>query len=1322
MLADAQASYLRALFVTGLIATTWLTAASAGPASPSQKTPPAQKAQIAENYGKLPLSFEANTGQADKSVKFLSRGSGYGLFLTGNEAVLELLESGVRSKRFGAMSALPRTKDEGQRTTNSVLRLKVVNANRDAAVTGADELPGKVNYFIGNDPAQWHTSVPTYAKVRYTDIYPGVDLIFYGNQQQLEFDFAVAPKADPGAIRLRFSGPNHVHLAPNGDLIVSTANGSLTIRKPAIYQDVDGRRVPRSGGFAFLAKNTVAFRLGSYDRGRALVVDPVLVYSTFLGGSGDPNAALIGGGASAIAADSEGNAYVVGATLSTDFPITAGAFQTTNQAGAKGGSNAFIAKLNPTGTALIYSTYLGGSGGDYGNAITVDAAGDAYVAGQTASANFPVTTGALQTTNKGAAKDYSTGFVAELNPSGTNLIYSTYLGGSTGDWATAIAVDAAGEAYVVGQTYSSDFPVTQGAYQTTNKAAQAPTSSAFVAKLNSAGTALIYATYLGGSGGPLMGLGGCVSAEGPGNNQDGAFAVAIDAAGDAYVAGQALSTDFPVTEGAFQTQSNGAASPSTNAFVAKLNPAGSALIYSTYLGGSGLHLCGSEESTASAGDAALALTVDGSGNAYVAGIAFSSDFPVTQGAFQTTNRSKLTMGRLSGPVVGGPTGFVAKLNPSGSALVYSTYMGGSGGCILPLPFYAEYLGDGASGLAINSSGNAYVTGSTASTDFPVTPGAYQTTNNYPGGAGSMEVGAKGYNPFVTEINPTGSALVYSTYLGGNGSNPNVESSESIVATGDTANALALDGSGNVYLAGTAESADFPVTSGAFQTTIQARENAFVAKLDMSATSAAITPTVTVTPASSTITSGRPLTVVVSVSGGSSNPTPTGTVTLVSGTYASPPTTLTVGSATITIPAGSLLAEAAGNLSGDELTVNYVPDTASSSTYNSSTGMATVYAIWPNLSVTPSSTTLTWAQAQSQALSVAIGVTAGTGNPVPTGTVTLTTGSWSSAVTALSGGSGTIIIPPGTLTTGYNTLNVSYSGDSNYARESAAGSAQVIVGSVTVSVVPSSSTISSTQALPVTINVSAGSGSPTPTGVVWVDSGGYMSPITPLVAGSATITIPGGTLAPGVDILEATYGNGNYASASGQASVTVTGPPGFMINGTAVTVLSGATTGNTSTIFVTPANGFTGNVTLTAAVTSSPANAQDPPTLSFGGTSSVDITGSNAGTATLTISTTAPVVCSQAQQTHREVPWYTGGGAILGCLMLFGMSARRRRWRAAFGMLALLIIVAASLLACGGGTSICNNINPGTTPGIYTLTVTGTSGSTTATGTVTLTVQ
>jgi hypothetical protein len=993
---DVRASCLLALCVAGIVMATSLPVALADPASPSQSSLPAPSARIAEAYGNLPLSFEGDTGQANKNVKFLARGSGYGLYLTGNEAALMLC------KPFSYPARPDSRRSIRKPSVCDVVRMQLAGASLKSEPVGEEQLPGTVNYFIGSDPAKWQTSIPTFGKVRYPGIYPGIDVVYYGNQQQLEFDFVVAPHADPRAIRLRFSGPNRLHLATNGDLILSTAGGSLTFRKPSIYQSVDGRRVPGTGEFALLAKNRVGFRLGSYDRDRALVIDPVLVYSTFLGGSGNPNLALIGGNAYAIAVDAAGNAYVTGTTLSTNFPITPGAFQTTNQAAANSGGNVFVTKLNATGTELIYSTYLGGSNGDQGNAIVIDSGGDAYVAGWTYSTDFPVTQGAFQTSNKGAANG-GNAFITELNASGTALVYSTYLGGSLNTSANAIALDAAGDAYVAGQTNSTDFPLTAGAFQAQNKAAANQTSNAFVTELNPAGSALVYSTYLGGSGAPVVAIGGCRSAQFvPTGEEDGADAIAVDAAGNAYVTGTAVSTDFPVTAGAYQTQNKAAANQITNAFVAKLNPTGTALVYSTYLGGSGNECPTAYPVTPYAGDASLALAVDGAGNAYVAGIAFSSDFPVTQGAFQTTNRFSYNISKNHG----GPNAFITKLNPSGTALVYSTYLGGSGGFVDVTPDFYMFGGDQATGLAIDNSGNAYVTGSTASADFPVTQNAYQATNNYPVDTG--------YNAFLAELNPAGGALAYSTYLGGNGSNPNVESGESIVAIGDAANALALDGSGNVYVAGAAESANFPVTSGAFQTTIQARTNAFVAKLNMG--------------------------------------------------------------------------------------------------------------------------------------------------------------------------------------------------------------------------------------------------------------------------------------------------------------------PSFTITGAAVTINAGATTGNTSTITVTPADGFTGSVALTAAISSGPSGAQDPPAFSFGSTSPVDITGPSAGTATLTIATTAASGCAQAYQMQRGSPWYTGGAA-LACVLLFGIPVGRRSRRTVPGILLLLVALTLGLPSCGGsGTSTCNVPVTGTTPGIYTLTVTGTAGATTAPGTVTLTVQ
>ena len=792
MFARVRVSNLRVLFVTGLVAATSFKAASAGPESQSPKTSPARKARLVENYGKLPLSFEANTGQADNSVKFLAHGSGYGLYLTGDGAVLDLQRgdcAGLPSRRPALGRSVADCKQD-------VVRMRLAGASGAAAPVGEQQLPGKANYFIGNDPAKWHTNVPTYAKVRYHGVYPGVDLVYYGNQRQLEYDFSVAPGADPKPVHLQFDGAKGLRLGANGDLLVSTADGPLTFHKPAMYQLVDGHRKDIQGSFALLAKRTVGFHVGNYDRAKPLVIDPVLAYSTYLGASGLSTQPGFGDSATGLAVDGSGSAYIAGYTFSSHFPTTGGALQAADPA-CSGCEAAFVTKLNPSGTALLYSTYLVGSGGgSAAYAVAVDGSGNAYVTG-IATGGFPLTAGAFQATDR--AGYYATPFVAKLNPSGDALVYSTYLGGTASsyegaDRATAMVVDGAGNAYVAGVSFSGDFPVTPGAFQSQNKAGFA--SNAFVSKLNPTGSALIYSTYLGGSGRILFSMG-------PQQYQgDGAAGLAVDSDGNAYVTGYAYSADFPVTKGAFQTTNlalvpygPGGLAPhynQANAFVTKLNPSGTALIYSTYLGGTGRN---------ENGDRAAALQVDGVGNAYVVGSAGSADFPVTRGAFQTTNHSSTYS-----------NAFVTELNAAGSALVYSTYLGGSG---------TSVVGDSANGLALDAAGDVYVVGTAWSTDFPVTVGALQAADQ----------SASGSNAFISELNPAGSALTYSTYLGGSGS--------------DSATAVVIDGASGVYFAGMASSTDFPVTAGAFQMqnhSTNSGPNAFVAKLNMSANQSA--PTIT----------------------------------------------------------------------------------------------------------------------------------------------------------------------------------------------------------------------------------------------------------------------------------------------------------------------------------------------------------------------------------------------------------------------------------------------------------------------------------------------
>ena len=736
-----HSSCARALLAAGLIATLPSCGAWAGTVNSATGSSHEPTAQVGKRYAELPLSFEANQGQADASAKFLAHGRGYSLYLTGDAAVLALCNVAPRTARRGL--AISASHLRASRTCNAV-KMQLEGANGAAKPAGEERLPGTVSYFIGNDPTQWRKGISTYAKVRYQDIYPGIDLLYYGDHRELEYDFVVAPGADANVIRLKLHGASKVWCAANGDLVLRVERGEARFRSPEIYQLVQGRRVPVTGEFALAGDGALRFRLGRYDHSKPLVIDPVLVYSSFVGGGEEAGADT----ANAIAVDPNGAAYIAG-FATPGFPVTPGVFQPQDNGGPPDYANGFITKLNAGGTALVYSTYLGGSGVGGIGAIAIDAAGDAYVTGTTLSTDFPVTPGAFQTTNKAAANQGVTSFVTELNPTGTALVYSSYLGGSGifnntngghGDVGDGIAVDSTGGAYVIGYTYSTDFPVTPGALQTTNNAAARGQTNAFITRVNATGTALVYSTYLGGSGLSSFGVGG--------SPIDTGAAIAVDSDGNAYIVGSAASTDFPVTQGAFQTTNNAAAVPAANAFVAKLNSAGTALVYSTYLGGSG-------------GSTGTGVAADAFGNAYIAGYAASS-FPVSSTAFQTTNES-----------ANGYNAFITKLNPVGSGLVYSTYLGGSGDACINQSYTLGGCGataDWATGIAVDSSGDAYVTGFTDSSNFPVSQGAFQTINNdqvqpyYENSVG-------GYNAFVTELNASGTGLVYSTYLGGNGFGP-----------------------------------------------------------------------------------------------------------------------------------------------------------------------------------------------------------------------------------------------------------------------------------------------------------------------------------------------------------------------------------------------------------------------------------------------------------------------------------------------------------------------------------------------------------------------
>ncbi len=744
---------------------------------------PGPKGRVIASYGRLPLTFEINTGQTDARVKFLSRGAGYALFLTGDEALLALNKPEIRSERsegtagsstLGSTaksrhsSLVARrspqtghrvaTTNAGPQATGSVLQMRLVGANTAAIISGVAESPGKSNYFIGNDPSKWRTNIANYARVRYANVYPGVDLVYYGNQGQVEYDFVLASGADPGAIRLSIGGTRpeggrqlaagsrkaEPRLTAEGDLVVKIGGGEVRFHKPVVYQPASaldsGARTGRHAvqGRYRLTHGNVTFEVGSYDHARPLVIDPALSYSTFLEGTGVTQA-------NGITVDASGNAYVTGNTQAADFPTTSGAFQRVYGGTGTGDvlGDAFVTKFNPTGSTLVYSTYVGGSGGDSGAAIALDASGDTFITGTTNSTNFPVTPGAFQTTCgdcNAEAGGLGTSFVTELNSDGSALMYSTYLGsnsnsgGTTFDEGGGIAVDSSGSAYVAGIT-DGKFPTTYGAFDLC-----APLGSPFLylTKLNPSGSALVYSD--------------CILQAFPAYLP----AIAVDGSGSAYLAG-GTSDGYQVTQGAFQTTFGGG---TYDGFVTKFAPSGETLVYSTYLGGINA-------------DFVSGITVDSSGGAHVTGFTYSYNFPTTAGAFDTICNACPSSSY---------DGFVAELNPAGSALVYSTFLGGS-------------VHDQGSAIAVDPSGNAYVTGRTASLDFPTTAGAFSTQF----GGGSSDA-------IFTELNPTGTALVYSTYLGGTQT--------------DQGNAIALDSSANAYLAGYTESLNFPVTPGAFDTSCQ----------------------------------------------------------------------------------------------------------------------------------------------------------------------------------------------------------------------------------------------------------------------------------------------------------------------------------------------------------------------------------------------------------------------------------------------------------------------------------------------------------------------
>jgi Beta-propeller repeat len=636
----------------------------------------------ASNYGKIPLSFEPNRGQADSKALYLARGTGYLVSLESSGPRI-LLRKGSKSAQISS---------------------RLVGGSGSSKLEALEPLPGHSSYFRGRDRSKWVTGIPNYARVRAAGVYPGIDLVYYGNQSGLEYDFVVSPGADPRAISMRFDGVTSLRIDDRGNLILSTRAGEVTEQKPVIYQTAGDERQPVAGRFVIHSRRTVVFEVPSYDRSRPLVIDPFLAYSSFLGGAdtdeghsvatdasghlfmtgvtystthGDADVLIrkfsldgstilytadLGGSGddvgNGIAVDPSGSAYVGGRTDSIDFP-TANAFQNGNA----GIVNAFVLRLDPSGSSLIFSTYIGGTNDDRGFGLALDNQGSVYLTGAESSVDFPTSNGAFQTRNRGGLDC----FVVKFDSQG-NGIFSTLIGGGSDDQAFAIAVDPFGNSYITGQTLSDSYPQVNASFQHSRHG----DLDAFITEITADGSGLVYSTFAGGSGADL----------GQG--------IAVDSSGYAYVVGNTSSSDFPTTNGAFQT---GYAGGSSDIFVLAYSPNGRNLLFSTFLGSHGT-------------DEGNGIALDGADNAYIVGETDSNQYPVTGDAVQLTR-------------FGGFDAVVSVLDPTGSQLLYSTFLGGSSD-------------DFGYAIALDRNADIYLTGATSSSDFPIVNAAQPQ----PGGGNS----------------------------------------------------------------------------------------------------------------------------------------------------------------------------------------------------------------------------------------------------------------------------------------------------------------------------------------------------------------------------------------------------------------------------------------------------------------------------------------------------------------------------------------------------------------------------------------------------------
>jgi hypothetical protein len=1326
---DALARTLLAILLGNTLSSVQPTAAGQTP----QQANTQQGAQATANYGKLPLTFEANQGQTGAKIKFLSRGQGYTAFLTAGGMALSLRPNQmVPIQQTGNIP----TSNQAQ-PSNTTLQFKLVGAAQNPAVIGENQQPGAVNYFIGKDPTKWLTNVPTYARVRYKSVYPGIDLVYYGNHQQLEYDFAVLPGADPSRIQFEITGASQINLDEIGNLVLQTVSGELHFQSPVIYQESSGLRVPVSGTYVVNDPTHISFQVAQYDLNKPLVIDPVLLYGTYLGGTGSDQA-------SGIAVDSTGSVYIAGYTDSADFSLT------TFGSPAASSNHVFVAKLDPTGSTLVYADYLGGNSDDYGIGLALDSSNNVYVTGSTTSTNFP-TVNPYQS----AALGPYTGFLSKISANGSTLVYSTYLGGSGFDVPASVAVDTLGEAYVAGTTTSQDFPVAN-AYQSAALANQggAYGNYGFLTKFTADGSSLNYSTYFAGN----TNIQNCGSSCYPTPYSE-ISAVAVDANGDAYVVGTTNTSNFPYTSGAYLT-SNSPEADATIGFVSKFASAGTPLDYSTYFYGSSGNPVGIE-----------AIAVDGSGSAYITGtVSSDTTFPITSTS-------------ICNPSVSGVAcsdAFVSKFSSTASTLLYSTFLGvsnyaspqsialdssnnayvvantssaafGTNNAIegyanendillveidasATTELIASYLGgsgdDFASGIALDANGSIYVAGYTNSVDFPVTQGAFQ---NVLGG---------GTDAFVVKIGPNSVPAVALSPS----ALPFAEQSVGATSAAQTV-LLRNMGSAALSISSIAISGDFAETNNCGTDVADASNCTF---------------SVTFTPTTSGARSGQIVIQdgaagsphVISLSGIGSGAGVTLTPTSL--TFSAQQLGTSSGTQTVTLTNSGNAALSISNIqiAGDYSQTNNCPSSLSASsncTFNI-TFTPTVagtrtgsLSLSDNLSSSPQIVTLTGTAYVTAITAAPASLTFGnqTLNTSSAAQVVTVTNASASAVT-VSG-----VVVAGDFTQANNCSSVASNGGTcNISVTFTPTATGIRTGTVTIT--------DNAQGSPQTVSL-AGTGSATsasiatlaPTSLTFaaqqVGTTGAAQAVSLTNSGTTALTISG-------IVVTGDYSQTNNCPASlaaGSAcAINVTFAPTTVGTRAGTLTISDNATGSPQTVSIT---GSGSDFSLTSSPGSDTVKAGSAATYNLtitplGGSfayavklacsglpaeASCTLTpaavtpGGSTATSTLSITTTASTADALPIRRSRHASvyaiWIQLQGICFFGMVLAGRKRSSKKMRA-IALLVLLIVVLILMTGCAGGTGIAPVTQGGTASGNYTITVTGTSGSLQHSVPVTLTVQ